>query len=96
MQRLVCAFLSLTQLTLQVSAEYALKRLDIPADPGLWRQLISLETQISAELNRLDAFSDPKTPRVNQLRATQDAATKLLGFVVDKQLGGAIAITAGQ
>ena len=88
--------LNVTQLTLRVSAEYALKRLDIGTDAGLWTQLVILETQISAELNRLDAFSDSKTPRVHQLRAAQAAVTKLLGFVVDKKLGGATAITAGQ
>ena len=88
--------LNVTRLTLRVAAEYALKRLDIRSDADLWPQLVSLETQISAELNRLNAFSDYKTPRVHQLRAAQEAVTKLLGFVVDKQLGGAIAITAGQ
>lgn len=88
--------LNVTQLTLRVSAEYALKRLDIRTEVDLWTQLVSLETQISAELNRLDAFSDNKTPRVHQLRAAQDAVTKLLRFVVDKQLGGATAVTAGQ
>jgi hypothetical protein len=82
--------------TLRVSAEYALKRLDIRTDADLWPQLVLLETQKSAELNRLEAFSDPKSPRVHQLRAAQAAVTKLLGFVVDKQLGGAIAITEGQ
>ena len=87
--------LNVTQLTLRVSAEYALKRLDVRTDADLWSQLVLLETQISAELNRLDAFSDSKTPRVHQLRAAQDAVTKLLGFVVDKRLGGAIGIEAG-
>lgn len=88
--------LNVTQLTLRVSAEYALKRLDVRTEADLWTQLVSLETQISAELNRLDAFSDSKTTRLHQLRAAQAAVTKLLGFVVDKQLGGATAITAGQ
>lgn len=86
---------NVTQLTLRVSAEYALQRLDVRADSDLWPQLVVLETQISAELNRLEAFSDSKAPRVHRLRAAQDAVTKLLGFVVDKQLGGATAITAG-
>lgn len=88
--------LNVTQLTLRVSAEYALKRLDIRTEADLWPQLVSLETQISAELNRLEPFSDAKTTRLHRLRAAQDAVTKLLGFVVDKQLGGATAITAGQ
>ena len=88
--------LNVTQLTLRASAEYALKKLDIRTDADLWPQLVSLETQVSAELNRLEAFSDFKTPRLHQLRAAQDAVTKLLGFVVDKQLGGAIAIAGRQ
>lgn len=84
--------LNVTQLTLRVSAEYALKRLNAPTEAELWPQLVSLETQISAELNRLNAFSDSKTPRIHQLKAAQDAVTKLLAFVVEKELGGAIAI----
>ncbi|MCV7193137.1 hypothetical protein [Mycolicibacterium brumae] len=87
--------LSVTHLTLRVSAEYALKRLDIANDTELWPQLVFLETQISAELNRLEAFSDSKTPRIHQLRAAQDAVTKLLGFVVDKELGAALTVPAG-
>lgn len=88
--------LNVTQLTLRVSAEYALKRLNAPTEAELWPQLVSLETQISAELNRLNAFSDSKTPRIHQLKAAQDAVTKLLAFVVEKEIGGAIAIAPAQ
>lgn len=88
--------LNVTQLTLRVSAEYALKRLNAPTEAELWPQLVSLETQISAELNRLNAFSDSKTPRIHQLKAAQDSVTKLLAFVVEKEIGGAIAITPAE
>jgi len=84
--------LNVTQLSLRVAADYALKLLDLPVDSELWGQLTLLETQISAELNRLETFSDPKATRVQQLRSAKDAVTKLLGFVVDKGLGGATAV----
>lgn len=86
--------LNVTQLTLRVAAEYALQLLDVPSDTDIWSQLTSLETQISAELNRVVAFSDFKSPRIQQLRAAQDAVTKLLAFVVDKKIGGATALGA--
>ena len=86
--------LNVTQLTLRVAAEYALRLLDVRSDADIWSQLTSLETQISAELNRVLAFSDSRSPRVQQLRAAQDAVIKLLGFVVDKRIGGATALEA--
>jgi pimeloyl-ACP methyl ester carboxylesterase len=85
---------SVTQLTLRVAADYALKLLELPVDTELWGQLVTLETQISAQLNRLETFSNPKAFRVDQLRAAKGTVTKLLGFVVDKGLGGANSITA--
>jgi pimeloyl-ACP methyl ester carboxylesterase len=84
--------LNVTQLSLRVAADYALKRLQLPVDTDLWGQLVSLETQVAAELNRLEPFSDPKATRIQQLRAAKDAVKKLLGFVVDKGIGGATGI----
>jgi pimeloyl-ACP methyl ester carboxylesterase len=84
--------LNVTQLKLRVAADLALKRLGLPIDNTLWEQLTTLETQISAELNRLETFSDSKASRVGQLNAAKEAVIKLLGFVVDERLGGAVAI----
>lgn len=84
--------LNVTQLSLRVAADYALSRLDLPVDTDLWSQLATLETQVTAELNRLTPFSDPKTPRIQQLRAAKYAVTKLLAFVVDKGIAGATGI----
>lgn len=84
--------LNVAQLRLRVAAAYALKLLYLPADTELWSRLTTLETQVSAELNRLGPFSDPKAVRLQQLRAAKDAVIKLLGFVVDKGIGGAVGI----
>ncbi|WP_019514470.1 MULTISPECIES: hypothetical protein [Mycobacteriaceae] len=86
--------LNVTQLTLRVAAEYALRLIDVRSDADMWSQLTSLETRISAELNCVPAFSDSKSSRVQQLRSAQDAVIKLLGFVGDKKIGGATALEA--
>jgi hypothetical protein len=69
--------LNVTQLKLRVAADLALKRLGLPIDNTLWEQLTTLETQISAELNRLETFSDSKASRVGQLNAAKEAGSPL-------------------
>jgi hypothetical protein len=73
-------------------ADHALTKLDLPADGTLWDQLTALETQIAAELNRLETFSDPKASKLVQLRAAKEAVVKLLGFVVEHDLSGVTAL----
>ncbi|TXH16586.1 MAG: hypothetical protein E6R06_30645 [Mycobacterium sp.] len=86
--------LNVTQLSLRVATDYALKLLGLPASNELWGQLVAMENQIAAELNRTQVFSDPKSVRIQQLRAALDAVTKLLAFVTDKGIGGANALGA--
>lgn len=75
-----------TQLSLQVATNNAFKQLKLPIDQDLWGHLVTLETQTSAEINRLDAFSDPKSVRLQQLRATREIVQKLVRFVVDQRI----------
>jgi len=81
--------LNVTQLRLQVAAAYAHHLLKLPEDRELWHKLTILETQVAAELNRLETFSDPKTERVQHLRAAKTTVAKLLTFLTDKQIAGA-------
>lgn len=84
--------LNVTQLTLRVAAARAHQLLQLPEDTQLWGQLTLLETQIAAELNRLEPFSDPGCPRIKQLHAALTVIRKLLRFLIDKRLGQATAI----
>jgi hypothetical protein len=81
--------LNVTQLRLQVAAAHAHHLLKLPEDRELWHKLTVLETQVAAELNRLETFSDLKTGRVQHLRAARTTVAKLLTFLTDKQIAGA-------
>lgn len=81
--------LNVTQLRLQVAAAYAHHLLKLPEDRELWHKLTVLETQVAAELNRLETFSDPKAERLQYLRAARTTVARLLVFLTDKQIAGA-------
>lgn len=81
--------LNVTQLRLQVAAAYAHHLLKLPTDRELWHKLTVLETQVSAELSRLETFSDPKAGRLQHLRAARTTVARLLAFLTDKQIAGA-------
>ncbi|QCB51997.1 hypothetical protein E5720_16360 [Rhodococcus sp. PAMC28707] len=74
-------------LVLRVAVEHARKRLDLPYDETLWYQITDLETQLSARINRLSVYSDPKSSALETLRVGQYTVTRLLAFMLDKGLG---------
>jgi hypothetical protein len=80
---------------MRVAAEHARKQLDLPFDSTLWYQLTDFECQISAVINRLNAFDDPKSVKLAQLTAAQVAVNALLRFMIDKGLSPN-AITDGE
>ena len=80
---------------MRVAAEHARKLLDLPHDTTLWYQLTDFESQVSAVVNRLTPFNDPKSPKIVQLAAAQVAINALLRFMIDKGLSPA-AITDGE
>jgi hypothetical protein len=77
---------NLEKLMMRISVEWARKKLDLPFDTTLWYQLTDFEGQISAVLNRLKPFNDPKSPKVVQLTAAQLAVNALLRFMIEKGL----------
>ncbi|MCP9274048.1 lipase family protein [Mycolicibacterium arenosum] len=77
---------NLQKLIIRVSTEYARKKLDLPFDPSLWYQLTDFEGQISAVINRLKAFDDPKSAKIVHLTAAQVAVAALLRFMIEKGL----------
>lgn len=77
---------NLQKIMIRVAAEYARKQLDLPFDTTLWYQMTDFEGQISAILNRIKAFDDPKSTKIVQLTAAQVAINALLRFMLDKGL----------
>ena len=76
----------LKTLVLQVTVEHARKLLDLPFNRNLWYQLADAETQVCAQINRLEAFSGPKTTRLRMLREINDSLGRLMRFVIDAGL----------
>ena len=74
-------------LVLRVAVEHARKLLELPYDETLWYQITDLETQLSARINRLSVYSDPKSPALETLRAGQHTVSRLLAFMLEKGLG---------
>ncbi|MEV0948400.1 hypothetical protein [Rhodococcus sp. NPDC049939] len=86
--------LDLKTLMLRVTVEHTRKMLDLEFDCNLWYQLAEAETQASAQLNSLTAFSSPKSARVVALRELKDSLSQLMKFVIDNGLAPR-AIAAG-
>ncbi|WP_072804121.1 hypothetical protein [Rhodococcoides yunnanense] len=74
-------------LVLRVAAEYARKSLDLPYDKGLWYSITELESQLSARINRLAVYSDPKSSKLETLRVGQRTVALLMDFMLEKELG---------
>jgi hypothetical protein len=79
--------LNLAKLVLRVATEHARKLLDLPYDTGLWFQLTDFESQISAMINRLEPFDDPKSATLAKLTAAKAAVAALLRFMIEHGLG---------
>lgn len=77
---------NLQKIMIRVASEYARKTLDLPFDTTLWYQMTDYEGQISAVINRLKAFDDPKSAKMVHLTAAQVAVAGLLRFMIEKGL----------
>ncbi|MGC4960927.1 hypothetical protein [Gordonia sp. DT101] len=75
-----------TSIAIQVATAHALKQVGEPHDADLWTRLAHAESQISAQLNRLSAFSDEKAPAKLQLANTLAVVAKLMQFMSDHSL----------
>lgn len=78
--------LDLKTLVRLVTVEHARKMLDLPFDQNLWYRLAAAETDVSAQINRLEAFDDPKSTRLTIRREVRDSLTRLMRFVIDNGL----------
>lgn len=76
-----------TSLAIRVSASYALKLVDEQPDPGLWELLTEAEGAVSAQINKLSEFSDPKAPTIQRLTQARSAIDRLMRFTHDHGLG---------
>ncbi|WP_032375262.1 hypothetical protein ACN9MI_07760 [Rhodococcoides fascians] len=74
-------------LVLRVAVEHAHKMLALPYDEALWYQVTDLETHLSARINRLSVYSDPKSSALETLRSGQYTVNRLLAFMLEKGLG---------
>ncbi|MGE2731753.1 hypothetical protein ACQI4F_19950 [Mycolicibacterium vaccae] len=86
---------NLENLMMRVAVEHARKKLDLSFDTSLWYQVTDFENQIAATLNRLQPFSDPKSPKLAQLSSAQAAIAALLRFMIKEGLSPA-ALTDGE
>ncbi|OBA90702.1 hypothetical protein A5642_12245 [Mycolicibacterium mucogenicum] len=86
---------NLEKLTMRVAAEHARKLLDLPYDTQLWYQLTNFEGHVSAVINRLQPYNDPKSPRLTQLGVANTAINALLQFMIEKGLSPA-SLTDGE
>ncbi len=86
---------NLASLMMRIAIEHARKLLDLPHDTTLWYQVTDFESQISAALNRLEPFNDPKSEKLAQLKHARAAVNDLLRFMIEHGLSPA-AITDGE
>ncbi|MYR07761.1 hypothetical protein GTV32_16275 [Gordonia sp. SID5947] len=75
-----------TSMAIQVATAHALKQVGEPHDADLWSRLTLAESQISAQLNRLSAFSDERASTKLQLASTLVVVEKLMQFMRDHSL----------
>lgn len=71
----------------RIAGEYSLKMLGMPHDESLWEQVTEFETQICAEYNRLEPFSDKKCQRLTDLETAKGIMDKMIAFMVKTGLG---------
>ncbi|MGY1709115.1 hypothetical protein ACI8AC_06345 [Geodermatophilus sp. SYSU D00758] len=70
-----------TDLLIRVSAARSRQMLDLSVDPLVWTHVVTIEAEVAAELNRLSPLSDPKSPRLVDLRRKLTVVRKLLTYM---------------
>ena len=68
-------------LLVRVSSARARMTLDVARDEVVWFHVVALEAEVAAELNRLSPLSDPKSPRIADLRRKLAVVRKLLTYM---------------
>ncbi|MBM7366959.1 hypothetical protein [Gordonia hydrophobica] len=75
-----------TSIAIQVAVAHALQNVGEEFDDGLWERVVIAESELSAQINRLEPFSDPKAPSLEQLRAARDLISSLLSYLKKHRL----------
>ncbi|MGB3602663.1 hypothetical protein [Gordonia sp. (in: high G+C Gram-positive bacteria)] len=70
-----------TSIAIQVAIAHSLKSVGEPFDAGLWERVMIAESELSAQINRLSPFSDPKSPTLERLAAGRDLISSLLDYM---------------
>ncbi|MBY3555210.1 lipase family protein [Modestobacter lapidis] len=70
-----------TDLLVRVSSARARQMLDVAPDEVVWFHVVAIEAEVAAELNRLSPLSDPKSPRIADLRRKLTVVRKLLTYM---------------
>lgn len=78
--------LDLQTLVLRIAVEHARKLLDLPFESSLWYSLCEAEARVSSEINRLEAFSEPKAEWLMTLREIRTAIGALMRFMIETGL----------
>lgn len=65
-------------IAIQVALACALADVGEPYDTDLWHRLSLAETDLAARINRLQSFSDPKSPMLRNLHTARDTISDLL------------------
>ncbi|ALG85275.1 hypothetical protein [Gordonia phthalatica] len=83
-----------TSIAIQVAVAHALKNVGEEFDDGLWERVMMAESELSAQINRLEPFSDPRAPSLEQLRSSRDLISSLLGYMKKHRLAPEKALVA--
>jgi pimeloyl-ACP methyl ester carboxylesterase len=68
-------------LLVRVSSARARQMVDVAGDEVVWFHVVAIEAEVAAELNRLSPLSDPKSPRMADLRRKLAVVRKLLIYM---------------
>lgn len=70
----------------QLAAVILRKKLRLDQDPTVWHLLVETERQVRRQHERLDEFSDPKSPVLVELRKKIQVLERALKFMRDQEL----------
>ncbi|WP_440714170.1 hypothetical protein [Gordonia sp. FQ] len=70
-----------TSLAIRVATAQALRDVGEPFDDNLWQDIADAETGLAADYNRMETFSDPKSPALKKIDAARTTLTGLQGYM---------------
>jgi hypothetical protein len=76
-----------TEVLRRMAHSLARKRLGLVEDPSDWLMLTGMESEVSAELDKLEAFSDSGTPTLKALKAKAGLLRRAIKWMLHHDLG---------